>query len=148
MGGEAPFADRRYLVGRVEAARGEATVDDLRGAAREAAERGETADAFDLLAEALTRAAELDGKLAVTADLLALEPPPGPPVSGPEVVITRRLVDGEKLRWLRDRASDLLKIGVRQAIPEQGLLQGGRVSPNRRVRAKRIKYPPDKTVEN
>ncbi len=129
--GDAPFIDRRYLLGRVEAAAAEATSEDLRGAARERAERGETAEAFDLLAEALTRAEDLDGKLQVTAELLALEPPPGAPVSGPEEVITRKLVSGEKLRWLRDRASDLLKkrdLRVALKVLEQigGVVEEGR----------------------
>jgi len=131
MEGDAPFIDRRYRVGRVKASSGEAGVEDLRNSARELAERGETAAAFDLLAAALTRATDLDGKLAVTADLLALDPPPGPPIAGPEEVITRRLVDGEKLRWLRDRASDLLKqkdLRVALKVLEQigGVVEEGR----------------------
>lgn len=129
--GDAPFIDRRYVLGRVEASATKATPEDLRGAARELAERGETAQAFDLLAEALTRAADMDGKLAVTADLLALEPPPGAPVTGPEEVIVHKLVSGEKLRWLRDRASDLLKqqdLRVALKVLEQigGVVEEGR----------------------
>ena len=109
LAGEEPFADRRYLVARVDAAEGRATVVGLRGAARERAELGETEAAFHLLEEALARAETLADKLGVTGDLLALAPPPGPDVSGPEQVQVDRMVAAEKLRWLRDRASDLLK---------------------------------------
>ncbi|MEN8149842.1 MAG: hypothetical protein ABFS86_08470 [Planctomycetota bacterium] len=106
--GEEPFGDRRYRVGRVEAAKGAATVEELRAAARERAAGGDTAAAFHLLSEAIAVAATLGEKLAVTQDLLALPPPDGLPVTGPEQVFLDRLVAAEKLRWLRDRASDLL----------------------------------------
>jgi hypothetical protein len=109
LSGEAPFVDRRYLVGTVSKATGRGGAGDLRDAARERAEQGRTAEAFDLLGEALARADDLPTKLAVTADLMALDPPPGAPLTGPEEVITRQLIAGERLRWLRDRASDLLK---------------------------------------
>jgi hypothetical protein len=107
--GDAPFADRRYLVGHVPASSGRATAADLRAAALERAQRGDTAAAFELLGEALRRSEDLATKLAVTAELLALPPPAGAPVSGAEEIRARALVAEEKLRWLRDRASDLLK---------------------------------------
>ncbi|MCU0726694.1 MAG: hypothetical protein MUE73_13055 [Planctomycetes bacterium] len=107
--GDAPFGDRRYLVGHVPAASGRASAADLRTAARERAQRGDSAAAFELLGEALRRSVDLAGKLAVAAELLALPPPAGAPVSGAEEIRIRALVSEEKLRWLRDRASELLK---------------------------------------
>jgi len=109
MLGEAPFFDRRYLVARVASAKGEATVEHLRREAKERAARGKSQDAFRLLSEALVRGADLLEKIAVTQDLIALDPPEGLPVTGPEQVFMDRLVAAERLRWLGDRASALLR---------------------------------------
>lgn len=109
MNGAEPYFDRRYEVGRVPASSGPATVEQLRAAAKGRAAAGENAAAFKLLEAAYVRATDLATKLAVTGELLRLPPADGDPVTGPEQVRMDGLVAAEKLRWLGDRASALLR---------------------------------------
>jgi hypothetical protein len=108
--GEEPFGDRRYVAARVVAARPEKrTVESLLELARLREKEGRGPQAFHLREEAMALAATTADKLAVTADLLAQAPFKAEGVSGPEQVRIDRLVAGEKLRFLRDRASALLR---------------------------------------
>jgi hypothetical protein len=108
--GEDLFGDRRYLVARVETAKPVVrTVEGLLARAAELEGKGQGAAAFHVREEAMAVASDMRGKILVTAALLAQPPFTADPVTATEQVRMERHIAGEKLRYLRDRASGLLR---------------------------------------